>query len=72
MGKQYKSSINNLSSQLDERMDKLKKAMNGKKLNSDFNSSDDIESFSFVNPSEVRVAVDDFNTILKEIKRELK
>jgi len=73
MGIHSKVTINNLHSQLKERMDKLKKIMEGGEIleheGRDYPFPDKMRK---VNPSEIRVAADDFNTILKEIKRVLK
>lgn len=66
--------ITNLELQLQERMDKLLTAIRGSEPMSFKNDDEDFKTIQkrYVDPSRVRVAVDDFQTILKEIKRELK
>lgn len=73
MGIHSKQLIANLQSQLDERMDNLKKVMEGRKPQS-FEVADypEPDIYAKVSASNIRIAVDDFSTILREIKRVLK
>jgi len=65
--------IQKLQTALDERMSSLKKAMEGYEPHPHLVSGhSNPESLRQVNESEIRIAADDFNTILKEIKSVLK
>jgi len=72
MGTHAKVKISRLESQLQERMDKLLIAIRGSESNSSEETDYEPLKKMYVDASSVRVAVDDFQTILKEIKRELK
>ncbi len=73
MGVHSKAKVADLSKQLDERMKKLKQVITGRKLNEyEPMEKHSPENLTSVSASDVRIAVDDFNTILKEIKRVLK
>lgn len=59
---------------LKERLELLLKAMQGRKLEAPHETSDltNPEHWCYVSESAVRLAADDFQTVLKEIKRTLK
>jgi len=72
MGTHYQSEIDGFEKQLQERVEKLLLAIHGHDAYSE-DEDDHISKYSrLINPSEIRIAVDDFQTILKEIKRVLK
>jgi len=73
MGIHSKNLIKKLSNQLDERLATLKKAMEGTQpLPYEVADQPLPDTVTRVTSGDIRVAVDDFNTILKEIKRVLK
>lgn len=64
--------VNKLTGKLKERVESLATAMNGSPLNTDeISRSNFPETYRSVAPDDVRMAVDDFATILKEIRTTL-
>lgn len=64
--------VNKLTSKLKERVELLAAAMNGNPLNADEVSRTNLpDTYRSVAPDDVRMAVDDFATILKEIRTTL-
>lgn len=64
--------IEKLEAQLQERFERLVKKMQGRELNTvDAQKHGNPQSLRSVPPEDIRVATDDFATILKEIKATL-